>query len=648
MPDELNRLQRELYAKDEPEELQLRRKELGLLSKRPLTAAPAAAAPSQPSLANVAQEKIQRRRRQIRWLAAAIGLFVVFAAAVAATAAWRASRQVSDEDIVLEVRGVTDVTAGDEVSYVVEFRNDSRVAWQNVEVAVSVPAGFRLSESQPPLPETSEAVAERRELVYQVGTLAPDQTSQIALRGRLIGEEEAVAVVQAEITLTPENFPSGRFTKTAVATTRITAMPVDVSIDAPPAVGAGERLRAVIHVRNSGSEPLTGAVLRLAPDAGVELAVEDEEFSDGFDVRAGEWKLESIGALAEATRTVVLFVQGEPGEKRHLTVQVGVQDEEEVFVQREVTHVLSVSASELAVEQLYNGSNEPFVVFPEGKVEGRIRYANTGTAGLRNVIVAVQFEGAGLDARELELRQGAYDPTASRITWTSASVPQLALLQPGESGTLDFSFAILPSADFPRTETNFALVSMATIDSEDLPTPPGQEKKVISDRMVMSVGTHLTLDAVAFYDDGRLGITSTGPLPPRANQTTTYTVRLRLGSTLNDVGEARVVATLPDGVGYTGKTVVSQGTVQFDDRSRQVTWTIPLLAGGAGRVRPAEELHFQVSITPGANLIDTVVPLLQRLEGQGQDQFIEQLVNIAVPTLPTTQTAAPGKGQVEP
>lgn len=644
MSDELNRLQRELYAKDEPEELKIRRKALVSLSRptpqlrgagRPLSSTP---------LVNVAQARARRRRRQLRWLLAATALLVMFAIAVAGTLAWRSSRQVKDADIALTVQGAADITAGDEVTYTIAFQNKSRVAWQNVEVVVTVPAGFR-----------SDAGSPEREFTHQIGTLAAGQASEVVLRGRLIGGEGTVAVTQAELTLTPENFPSGRFSKTAVVTSRIEAMPIDISIEAPASVSAGERVRGVIHVRNLASTPLEGAVLRLAPDAGVELAAEDAEFSQGFEGVQGEWSLETIGPLSELTRTVIFFAQGQAGEKRHVTVRVGVrepsdsaQGESDVFIQREVTHVLTISASELTVEQLYNGSNEPLTVFPEGKVEAEVRYANTGTGGLQNVVLAVQFEGEGLDARTLELRQGAYDPRTRRITWTSASVPELSLLQPGESGSVAFSFGILPSAAFPTTDTSFALISMATIDSQDLPTPPGQEKRVISDRMVMSVGTQLTLEATAFYDDGRLGITSTGPVPPKVGQTTAYTVRLRLGSTLNDVGEAKVVAVLPDGVGYTGKTVVSKGTVQFDEQSRQVAWTVPLLEGGVGRVRPAEELYFQVSVTPGANLVDRVLPLLSRLTGEGQDLFIEQLVRLTGSHLPTTQTASAGRGQVVP
>lgn len=637
MSDELDRLQKELYAKNEPEKITMRRKELVSLGRRSLAGASSSATVPPKPLANVALERVRRRRRQLRWLAAAAGVLVVFGAAVAATAAWRASRQVKDADIALAVAGATDITAGDEVTYTIAFQNNSRVAWHNVEVAVAVPDGFRAIDKP-----------EEREFTHQVGTLAAGQADETVVRGRLIGEEGTVAVIQAELTLTPENFPSGRFSKTAVATTRIAAMPIDVSIDLPANTGAGERVRGVIHVRNSGNQALAHAVLRLAPDVGVELATEDAEFSDGFDAIKGEWTLESVGTLSELTRTAVFFVQGQAGEKRHITVQVGVQEGEKVFIQREVTHVLALSASELQVEQIYNGSNEPLVVFPESKVEARVRYANTGTSGLRNVVVSVQFEGEGLVAKTLALRQGAYDPVAQRITWTSASVPELALLQPGQAGVLDFSFEILPAADFPKTEKNFALVSMATVDSEDLPTPAGQPKKVISDRMVMSMGTQLDLEATAFYDDGRLGIQSTGPLPPKVGQTTTYTVRLRLGSALNDVGEAKVAAVLPDGVAYTNKTVVSKGAVQFDDRAREVTWTMPLLPGGVGRARPAEELHFQVSITPGANLVDTVLPLLAKLSGEGQDLFIEQLVRVTPLGLPTTQTTSAGRGQVVP
>lgn len=627
--DNIKRLQKELYAKDEGDELVMRRRQLGALGKR--------LAPGKvkdvgaPVFADVALSRARKRRRA--WLMAGGlgGTILIFIAAFLATAWFRSSRQVKDEQIGIAVQGPTDLTAGEEISYTIAYENSSRVDWNTVDLVVSLPEGFRVTETVP------GAEGGGRELTWRLGNLERGKKGSVLIKGRLIGEQGAVSVTQAEITLSPENFPSGRFSKSGILTTTIAALPVDISVEAAGEAGSGERIRGVIQVRNAGANVLENAVLKLVAQPGVELALEDPEFSSGFEALSGEWNLEAIPALGEATRTIIFTVAGTPGERRSLEISVGVRENEKVYLQRTVNHVVAISASELTVTQEYNGSSEPQAVFPEGDVKARVRYANVGTIGMRNVIVKVQFEGTGLDAKTLDLaNKGAYDPKTNAITWTSASVPELSVVAPREGGGLEYNFKILPATTFPSGK-NFTLVSTATVDSDDLPVPVGQSKKVISDRAVLSIGTQLTPEVMAFYDDGRLGIKSEGPEPPQVGETTTYTIRVHLGSALNDVGETRVVAVLPEAVGYTGKTITGTGSVDFNDRSREVIWSIPLLEGLTGRTKPAAELFFQVSVTPGANLENKVIPLLRSLTADGQDVFIDELVSAEIKELPTVQ-----------
>lgn len=653
-PDDeaLKRLERELYAKDEGQNLIMRRKELSLLGKR-IASPQKSEAASTPAFEDMMKKRTATRRKWLRFALIPLLLLVVFVAVLLATLRFRASRQVQETQIGIEMRGPADIVADSEVEYTVMIYNQSRVDWNALELVVRLPQGFRLSAAEPAAEGADGETETAREITWQLGNLASGQTREVKVRGSLIAEDGQVVVVEAEATLTPVNFPSGRFSKKALFTTTVTALPIQISMDAAQTSGSGERVRGVIHVRNLGGEPLENAVLSVLPAPGVELALEDQEFSPGYDTLSGTWELAPIPPLSEATRIIVFTAAGQPGEKRPIEVSVGVRDGETVYTQRRFTHVVTVSASELTIEQAYNGSTEPTNVFPEGKLAGEVRYANVGTVGMRSAVVTLQFEGAGIDVETLRLKQGsqgAFDPRTNRITWTSASVPELSVVQPGEKGVLQFDFEILPAAQFPiegEAAKNTALVGIAAIDSQDLPTPVGQAKKVISDRAVLSIGTQLTLEPMAFYDDGRLGITSTGPVPPQVGQTTTYTVRLRLGSALNDVGETEVVAILPDGVEYTGKTVVSTGSVDFNDRSREVRWSVPLLLGLTGRARPAEELHFQVAVTPGANLREQALPFVSRLFAEGLDTFIEELVRVEGKDLPTTETASPGKGTVE-
>jgi hypothetical protein len=208
---------------------------------------------------------------------------------------------------------------------------------------------------------------------------------------------------------------------------------------------------------------------------------------------------------------------------------------------------------------------------------------------------------------------------------------------------------MLPYDKFPLAPNgkNQQLIATASLDSPDLPKPTGQSRQVISDRFLLPVTTDPLLGIDAFYDDGRLGITSTGPLPPKVGEQTTYTLRTRIGSSLNDIEQAKVVIVLPDGVSYTTKFYKTAGDVDFNSRTNTMTWTIPLLEGLTGRAGPLHELYMQIAITPGANVRGQIVPFVQSIAMTGTDSFTDKPVQASVASLPTTRTADNKNGDVQ-
>lgn len=642
----LSQLRRQLYARDESETLKSRDEDLHRLGiRRTMVPAEGASLEQQPVLyQKLASLRAKRHRRWLLFGGGSVLIILLFGGAVAGTLWYRIRHNVTPEQIALTLEAPTEIAAGDTVTYRVKLRNESFVDWQNLEVTFEPPSGFRYSSSSLPLERSGKQYTGR------VERLASQEEFMVEIMGQVLGEQNATLTAGAELVFTPENFPSGRFTRATLASTTIASVPVEVSIDATAESESGQRIIMTVQIRNTSSNPLAAAYLKLNPSPGVQLAVEDSEFSPAFSVIDSSWDLGTLPPLSDTSRRVIAFVEGQGGERREIALEVGVQEGQEKIIQRELSHVITLTTSALAIEQLYNDASSTLTVTPGQKVSGLLKYSNIGTTGLKNAVVKVAFEGAGLDPSSFVLKQGAYDPRDRTITWTAASVPELATIQPQQEGTLPFEFLILPVESFPREGEaikNHTLVATATIDSPDLITATGEKRNLVSDRTVLSIGTALTLDATAFYDDGRLGITSSGPLPPKAGEQTTYTVRFRIGSALNDVGEVRLRAVLPDGVTYTGKNYITVGAIDFNDRTGEIVWTIPQLAGGTGRVRPSEELHVQVAIVPGEHQQGEKISFLNHLKLEGTDLFTEFSVQQELTVFPDTDTAASGKGKVQ-
>lgn len=645
--DDLSLIRRRLYAQEESDEVKRRDDDLHRLGLRRRGAAETdtSGTLAGAKYKNLALLRAKRTGRLLRFSGFLALALVLIVAGVTLTILYRSTQTVTAAQVGILLEAPAEFTAGNEIIYVITYGNLSRVDWSNVELIVSPPRGFTWRGSN------TEVTQVGRQVVLKVGDVASGQTGELHVRGQLIGEQNETAVASAELWLTPVNFPSGRFSKQAVLATAITALPLDVSLNIPGDAASGERVLATVTVRNLSTTTLSGGYLKVLPAPGLELATDDEEFSEGWSDTGSEWALPDLPALEAAERTLVFHVDGQPGEKRVLDIAAGIRQAGEDFIQRELTHVVTVSATEVVIEQLYNGSAQPLTVRAGERVSGEIKYRNIGSVGLNDVIVKVAFEGTSFDPGSLALGgSGSYDPVTRSIAWSAATVPDLAVVQPQQEGSLSFSFTMLPTEQFPATgpeAKNQLLVTMATVDSPNLPAPVGQPRKVISDRAVLSVATNLILDATALYDDGRLGLTSSGPRPPRVGQTTTYTVRWRVGSTLNDVSALRLTAVLPDGVRYTGQKYLTAGEMEFNDRTGELIWQLPFLEGLTGRLKPHQELHVQVAITPGEDKRGGAVTLLNQVALEAVDEFVDEAVSTSLSRFPTTETASSGKGTVQ-
>ena len=642
----LSMLRRDLYAREESDVIIDRNKAVSdTRARKILESAPVAGgAGSDLKLSDEMGERSQKRRTRLK-IAGIVGAFLlVFIGAVWVTLVYRQSRELTVDQIGVEIVAQNEITSGEEITYAIRYTNNSNIGWSRVLLTFEPPAGFTLLDS----PEGMRA--EGRSLVYEDANLASGDARTVELTGLLVGELQSTALAQVRVAVSPENFPTGEFTQTSTVASVFRLAPVEVSIEASGEAGAGDRVLAIIRIKNTSSQALTGLSLMLDAPPGVQLAPDDEQFSSGFSVTNSRWDLPEVPVFDEVVRNVVFYVQGEAGERRVLGVKAFIQRDDTQYLQRELTHIVSIASSELALDQVYGGSNEDRVVKSGEKLEGSILFKNSGTTELTNVVVRALFEGVGFDEKSLQLKNGAYDPVSRTITWTSATVPALARVLPGTGGEISYGFDILTTEELGQigdVKANNSLVITATADSPDLPKPVGQEARIAQDRTVLSVQTDLTLVVDAFYDDGRLGITSQGPVPPKVGQQTTYTVRFRIGSTLNDAGDVRLIGVLPDGVSYTGQNYLTVGTLEYNERNGEIAWSIPLLPGLTGITTPPAELDVQVAITPGANSVGKTIDFLNKGVVSAVDQYTDTSVETSITKYPSTETASPQTGRVE-
>jgi hypothetical protein len=121
--------------------------------------------------------------------------------------------------------------------------------------------------------------------------------------------------------------------------------------------------------------------------------------------------------------------------------------------------------------------------------------------------------------------------------------------------------------------------------------------------------------------------TNSGPIPPKADQESTYTVTWTLSNTTNDLKDGLVTAELPVGVVWKGETAPISERINYSPDTRVISWNVGNISAGAGFNYSPKTASFKVGITPSINQIGAVPTLVTNIRASALDTFANSPVS---------------------
>jgi len=158
----------------------------------------------------------------------------------------------------------------------------------------------------------------------------------------------------------------------------------------------------------------------------------------------------------------------------------------------------------------------------------------------------------------------------------------------------------------------------------------------------VKINSALQLGARALYSTG--AFSNSGPLPPKANVATTYTIVWTVINSSNDISGAKVSAFIPPYVSWVNKISPAGEKLSFDSASGEIVWDIGNIKSGAGISLPAKEVSFQISLTPSVAHIGVVPDIVNDAVLSGRDDFTGELIKFSRPALNTYLSSDPNFG----
>ena len=506
------------------------------------------------------------------------------------------------ENVQITINGPKEIDSNQMAEYTVSFENNNWVDLENAELIITYPTIFRF------LPESGvEASASRA--VIALGTVKKSSLSSVKIRGSFQSLQDQVALITATLRASPSGFTNqvdfeNRYSVAVEGSSLI------IDLAAPLQVGDGQFADYVVTYRNESAVEIENLELRLSYPEGFT----PKEFTPRPSRAENVWNVSRLTPGESGVVTVRGIITGAQGDVKRVIAELGIpQGDGSLFSYADIVRQTRIIASPLVISQAF-GDGDKKAVAPGESLYYRIFFRNNGDVGLRDLIVTVDLDPKYFDVSQIQLDGGTYNVQKRQAIFRASDRAVLSLVEPGQSGTLSFSVPVRGDLASYK-ESNIEMESVAKIDSPDIPTPIGANKIIASNRISFKVMTGLVLDIKGYHFDS---FGNTGPMPPTVGNETTYTLTVRVASTINAMEGARAMLTVPGQVRYIKTQSVSQGNVIYNDRSGEIFWNIGTIAPGVSQMT---ELSIQLGFTPDPSQVGDESALTNTLNFTATDMW---------------------------
>ncbi len=567
---------------------------------------------------NTSAEEIHMTRKKKSLLNKALYgsvIFVLIAILYAVISLGTGGGTISSKNIDISVSGPVSISAGDVLSLEVKVKNENDVALELTDLLVEYPEGTREVDN------ISTALKRYRE---SLGDIPAGKSGETLIGSVLFGQEgeKKTIVLGVEYRVSGSN---AIFYTEREYEVEIVSSPITMSIQSPNSISSGQDIEFVIQVRSNSEETVEDVMLFAEYPFGFEF---DDNNSTEPLYDEDVWEIGDLRSGAQRTIRIRGIVLGQDEEERTFRFIAGISDE---FDEKKVgtpflTHTRTVAIERpfLGLDLAINGRTSDDVVAKVGSsVRGDIGWINNLRSQVSNLEITLSFSGDILDRSTISSPDGFYRSGDNTLVWDQRSSASLSFLESGGRDQTSFSFRSLETSNLIGQSIN----PVVNIEARIRGTV--QEEGVSEDidtvvRRTVTLQTIADVSARAIHFSGPF--INNGPMPPKADQETTYTITFSASNLLNDVIGAKVEAVLPAYVRYMDVVAPKNERITYNPVGGKLTWDIGDIRSGIGYEGPSKDVSFQIGLTPSTSQIGQIPPILTNIKLSGTDAVTDTKV----------------------
>lgn len=529
---------------------------------------------------------------------------------------------ISGNNIVLETKGPFAVGGGQELDIQATIANQNKVPIDSATLIIEYPGGTQ-SVDEP----GKELFRERK----QLNSIKQGEVVNVPLRAKVFGEENEEKTVLVSIEYSVQGSNAKFFKNATPLRFKISSSPVVLFVENVTKVSSGQEVDWKIDVTSNSPSEISDVLLKAEYPAGFDYTDADPAPVAGRDT----WSIPNLKPGEKKTITIKGLLAGKQNEDKVFNFSVGVPNERDKF---SLASVFTTQKEEIKIEQPFldlaisvnNKHGQDVVLVPGASAQVSVAFTNTLSATLYDNKIIADLSGTGLDKSQISASAGYYDSVKNTISWDAQSMPSLKSLAPGQTSTVAFS--ITPGTKGGATQTPQIELTI-NAEGNRISESNVSQKLTGTATQKIKVESVAKLSSSVLYSTGAFA--NTGPLPPRAEEATTYNVLLYVKNGTNAITGGVVTATLPLYVSWLDHATTPE-VFAFNTQTREVSWKVGDLAANEER-----EAEFQVSLTPSVSQVGGEVTLVNEQNFKATDRFTESTIHSQVGAVTNKLSADP-------
>lgn len=427
----------------------------------------------------------------------------------------------------------------------------------------------------------------------------------------------------------------------------LSSAPVRISVDALESLTAGQTVTFDVTIESNAAEALENVMIVAEYPFGFSFI--DTDFDTVLNNNT--WRIDTLKPNESKEFQVRGTLAGQNNEERRFFFNVGVESTEEEntigLALNGLEHFVKISKPFLDFDLLFGGeSADVFVRSSEDVLDGKIILRNTTNQAIRDAEILLTLNEPIFDKFRVRPQNGFFDSQNGILKWNKQTLEQLSFIAPGEIKELSFTIGLLPSIrDDGTINKNPELTLNTSVRGRRSNEQAVDEEIKTNVLKKIILQTVPVLATTSRYQSEMF--TNSGPIPPRADQETTYEVSYDLRNSSSDIENAQMTTRLPQHARWKGIVVPSSEKVSYNEITREITWNIGSLAAGVGYISAPRVVSFQVGIIPSTSQIGESPLLVENNEFVGYDTYTKTNVSTTGKAVSTETVDSSVESQVE-